>query len=141
MTDEKYSYWVDKHSSDPSVFYEEFLDALYNEDEVNLDSFLSSIKVIDYLMKTLDHDLDDDSRHLKRVVNSSASEEETQILETIDACKEILEDTSELKNEVATRKLINLRGEIGEWFEEIIVFVAEYSEIPEDLFPWFFIPA
>ena len=34
MTDEKYSYWIDKHSSDPSGFYEEFLDALYNEDFV-----------------------------------------------------------------------------------------------------------
>jgi hypothetical protein len=137
MTDGKYSYWLDQHSSDPSSFYEEFLDALYNQDEINLDSFVSCVKVIDYLLKTLDQDLDDDSRHFKRVVSPSASEEETQILETIDACMEILEETPELKNEAATRKLVNLRDDTGEWFEEIIVFLAESSVIPEDLFPWF----
>ena len=69
--------------------------------------------------------------------SSKASEEEAQIQETVDGLKESIEVSSELKNELATRKLVNLREDIGEWFEEIIVYVAEYSTIPEDLFPWF----
>lgn len=133
MNSEKYFYWISRHTEDPAVFYDEFCDALYNF-EVDLEGFISSVKVIDYLTKSTNRSLDDVSGSN---LDSASSEEESQIFELIAACKEIIEESEELQSELATRKLVSLREETEDWFEEIIVFIAEKSIIPVDTVQWF----
>lgn len=88
-------------------------------------------------MKSLDENFDANQRHMARVVGGTASEFESQILECLDGLQECYLDSPNLRTDISTRKLVQISKLLGEWFEEIIVFVAELAELPQDLIPWF----
>jgi len=127
---------IESFKQNPDNFFEEFLDKLYEQNDLEVDVFVEYILVVDFLMKLSNIDSEFDVTLLATSVDL-ATDHESQISECLDGLQECYQESPSLRTDLSTRKLVQLSEHVGEWFEEIMVFVAELAELPQDLIPWF----
>ena len=132
----KHLIWIEKFRQNSEAFSEEFLGFLFDEADIDLETYESFVLVIDFLIRSQDEPLDSDGRHFAKVFGGT-NEYDEMILECIDGLQDLYVDSHSLKNELATRALVQLSEKVGDWFEEIMVIIAELAELPKDLIPWF----
>jgi len=109
---------------------------LHDETDINLQSYIACIRFANLLMISVGNPPIKSQKHNPDLLVLN-EKNDNRLVELIAGLQEAYLRNLSLQNEYATLQLIDQSKQLGPWFEELIVLIAENALIPPELFTWF----
>jgi len=126
----------DNFEESPIEILDSLAEILYGRNPIEIEEFIAYLLFVDLLKRSFGNPPRKSPQHKPELLMVSY-DQDTEIIELVIGLQEMYQNASNLRNEESTRKLVAMTRSIGDWFEEIIVFISELAEIPDDLVDWF----